>query len=213
MEKFKVLDDLYLFRSYNKFIDLTFNQYLLIGEAPLLIHTGTKDVALELLPELKNILGNRSLSYIFVSHFEADECGGLSCLLEQYPEAKTVCSMLTARQFTGFGLVSNAMAVNPGEFLSTGDFELKFVNYPSEIHLKEGLMAFEEKRGLLFSSDLFTSRGQVTEAIVNANWQEAVNKLSLERIPSPTALKAVQQDLINLAVKVVAPGHGPCIRV
>ena len=41
MENIKVFNDLHLFSSYNKLVDLSFNQYLLLGSEPLLIHTGS----------------------------------------------------------------------------------------------------------------------------------------------------------------------------
>ena len=40
----KVTNDLYQ-NSYNEFIDLSFHQYLLVCEQPILFHTGNIEVA------------------------------------------------------------------------------------------------------------------------------------------------------------------------
>ena len=134
-----------------EFIDLSFNQYLLLGNEPLLIHTGSKEQTEIMIPLLKSILGNNTLAFIFISHFELDECGGLSLLKEHFPQAKPICSQVTARQLTGFGITNEVIIKNPGDFFETSDFKLKFISYPSEMHLWEGLMAFEETWAIIQS--------------------------------------------------------------
>jgi flavorubredoxin len=213
MESIKVFDDLLMFNSYIGFINLSFNQYLLLGSEPLLVHTGSKDQAVEILPKIKALLGEKPLAYIFISHFESDECGGLSFLKEYYPNAKPVCSQVTARQLMGFGIATEIIEKAPGDALKTSDFTLKFIRYPSEMHLWEGLMAFEEKRGLLFSSDLFIRFGKLNEAIVNSNLDEEIKGIAPNKIPDPEELKATQNELIKLPIKFIVPGHGPCLRV
>lgn len=213
MESFKIFEDMYQFSSYIGFIDLSFNQFLLTGSEPLLIHTGSIDQTQELLPKLDGLLKGRRLSYIFISHFESDECGGLRSLLEQHPEARPVCSQITARQLTGFGLAKDIIAKAPGDILEAGGNKLRFVSYPSEMHLWEGLMAFEENRGLLFSSDLFIRRGPITETLVDARLDDELKNMLPMQIPDPRAYEAVQKSIRDLPVKYIIPGHGPCLRI
>lgn len=213
MESIKVFDDLYLFNSYISFIDLTFNQYLLLGEEPFLIHTGNNDQAKEMLPKMKALLDGRPLSYIFVSHFESDECGGLRFLLDCFPKAKPVCSQVTARQLMGFGITNDIITKAPGEILEAGSFRFRFIPYPSEMHLWEGIMAFEENLGLLFSSDLFIRRGALKDTIVSSNLEDEIQGISSEQIPNPMAYEAIQRTIRNLPVKYIIPGHGPCLKV
>ncbi len=63
----------------------------------------------------------QELAYIFVSHFESDECGGLSLLLENQPKAKPVCSEITARQLNGFGIANEIAVQKPGGVHTTRD--------------------------------------------------------------------------------------------
>lgn len=213
MEQIKIFDNLYMFNSYNQYINLSFSQFLLLGEEPTLIHTGSYQMVEDLVPKLKIILGDRNLSYIFVSHFESDECGGLSLLLKHFPEAKTICSAVTARQLTGFGMFNEVIIKSPEESLSLTSLNLKFISYPSEMHLWEGLLAFETEHGLLFSSDLFIRMGKLSDSIVASNLEDELAKIASHQIPNPSALKAIQETLLKLPVKYIVPGHGPVLKL
>jgi flavorubredoxin len=213
MDTIKITDSLYLFSSYEEFINLSFNQFLLLGPESIMIHTGNQQQAMVLAPKIKEVLDGRKLSHIFISHFESDECGGLKTIMEHFPQAKPVCSAVTARQLKGFGLVSEVTVKVPGEALDANSYKLTFMSYPSEMHLWEGLLAFETKGGLLFSSDLFIRRGMVKDPIIKVSWQEESQGITPEQIPSAAGLATLKTTLAALPIKLVAPGHGPCLRV
>jgi len=209
----KIIDkDLYQFSTYIAPINLSFHQYLLSKDEPILFHTGNIQQAKALLPQLKDILNVKTLKYIFISHFESDECGGLAHLLEHFPEAKPICSEVTARQLIGFGLVNDIIVKKPGERLTANDFELEFISYPSEMHLWEGLLVMESRRGIFFSSDLMMRFGEANGTIVESNWQAEINNIRPEQVPDPERLLLLQQTLKQLNPRFVAPGHGPCLK-
>ena len=209
MEKHKIAEDLYLFRSSIPNVPVTFNQYLVLGNEPLLVHTGSFSQAEELGSLIKEILGNQKLKYIFVSHFESDECGGLGLLLKQFPDAKTICSQVTARQFAGFGLAYDIIAKSPGEILETEEYKLQFISYPSEMHMWEGLMAYETKRGILFSSDLLIRMDKINEITTKVNCIEEIKKITQQAGILSAAYEELQKSLLELSVSGIAPGHGP----
>jgi flavorubredoxin len=213
MEQIKIFDDLYEFSTVNEGFPITFNQYLLLGEESLLFHTGNSSHVKLLVPMLKELLGDKSLEYIFISHFESDECGGLSHLLSHFPNVKTICSQVTAMQLSGFGFTNELIIKKPGEIIESKNFKLKFIPYPSEMHLWEGLLTVELDRQLFFSSDLFINRDKMFEKEANSNWKDEVNKLSLQQIPSENALKTLQDILQNINVKFIATGHGPFLKL
>lgn len=208
-----ISQDLYQFSSYIPAINLSFHQYLLSGAEPLLVHTGTAQQAAALLPQLKDVLKGKTLKYIFISHFESDECGGLSAILEQFPDARPVCSEVTARQLSGFGVGNNALAKKTGEKITTEDYELQFITYPSEMHLWEGLLAVETRRRIFFSSDLMIRFGEADGTVVDSNWETEINNIRPEQIPDPERRAQLQQTLRHLSPSLVAPGHGPCLRL
>jgi flavorubredoxin len=213
MEKYKINENLYLFSSYIQPIDLSFNQYLICKPEPILIHTGSIDQTEVLVPILKEVLGSRPLKYVFISHFESDECGGLSLLTKHFPEVKAICSAITARQLNGFGMAANVLMVKPDDILDLGESSFQFILYPSEMHLWEGLMIFEKQKGLLFSSDVFIRMGKLETPIAESVLNEEIRNIKLQQIPSPGALKQFQDTISALPVKYLMPGHGPCLKV
>ena len=70
-------------------VDFSLHQYLLMGDEAILIHTGTLNYSKELIPKLKEVLDGKNLKYIYVSHFESDECGGLSEILKSISRFKS----------------------------------------------------------------------------------------------------------------------------
>lgn len=208
-----IYQDLYQFSTHFEPINLSFHQYLLMGEEPVLVHTGNVEQAKALLPQLKEVLSEKDLKYIFISHFEADECGGLSEILKQYPNAKPICSEVTARQLDGFGLSKDFIVKKPGEKLTTKDYELEFFSYPSEMHAWEGLLAMENQRGIFFSSDLMFGFGKAAGLIENSDWNKEVENILPEQVADPDRRLELQQILKQLKPKFIATGHGPCLRV
>ena len=206
-----VSQDLYRSTSYAPPINLSFNQYLLLSEEPVLFHTGSARQATELLPRLEGVLAGKALSYIFVSHFESDECGGLALLLDRYPSASVICSEVTARQLSGFGVTCNLLVKKPGEHVISGAFDLELISYPSEMHLWEGLLAYEHHRGIFFSSDLMLRWGEAGDALVRSDWREELSKISSEQLPNPERLLKLREDLAGFDPTLIATGHGPIL--
>lgn len=207
-----IYKDLHQFSSYIPQINLSFHQYLLLTDEPILVHTGSIQQAEALVPQLKAVLLGRALKYIFISHFESDECGGLSLLLKHFPEATPICSEVTARQLSGFGITNNAIVKKNGEKLNYGDYELEFINYPSEMHLWEGLLLMENKRGIFFSSDLVFCFGEANGQVIEGNWQSEIDNISVEQVSDPERKARLQKTLAQLKPKFVAVGHGPCLK-
>lgn len=213
LQQYEVSKQILMFNTYVEKINLSFNQYLLLGREPVLVHTGSYQQTVEILPLLRQALNGQSLAYVFVSHFESDECGGLSLIVENYPQVKVICSQITARQLLGFDFSYEFQGVNPKDTVQMGEYEFEFISYPAEMHLWEGLLAFERKQGILFSSDLFMRPGSLSSPVTEANWLEEVDKITLQHIPSPEAKEELQKVLRALPVKAVALGHGPFLKI
>jgi len=195
--------------TYNQYIDLTFNQYLAGVSEPVLIHTGAESDA----PSLLKALEGRKVSSIFVSHFESDECGALSTVLSIYPAAKVIAGEVTARQITGFGIKADVTIARDGEILTLGDLELEMIAYPSEMHLWDGLLAYERKNKIFFSSDLMIRYGHSEEERHKSNWKVEVEAISPIQVADEARRGALKERLLALSVDLVAPGHGPILNV
>ncbi len=205
--------DLYQHSTYVPKIDFSFHQYLIPGEEPILVHTGYADQTRALLPRMEEVLGGRELAYIFPSHFEGDECGGLALLMERYPAAVVVCSAVTARQIAGFGCGAATRVQKPGDRLLSPSFELEFFSYPSEMHLWEGLLALERKRSVFFSADLMIRPGEGGGKVRESRWEDEVHGIGPEQVPDPERRSRLQRELREISPVFVATGHGPCVRL
>lgn len=207
-----ILDMVYLISSFDEKIGITFNQYLILDDKPTLVHTGSAPIFPQVLDAIGQVARVRDLAYVFVSHFEADECGSISQFLEVARELVPVCPAVTARQLQGFGLCQNPMAVKPGETLDLGKRRLRFLAYPSEMHLWEGLLAYEETDQVLFTSDLFIRRGQPEKPVVEGRIAEFQDIPSMS-IPSPEGRQACLEAIQALDIRIMALGHGPAVKI
>ena len=209
----KIFNYLHQFTTYASAIDLTFNQYLLNIDEPILIHTGDLNRARQLIPQIKEMIGDKELKYIFVSHFESDECGGITRILKEYPNAKVICSQVTARQLEGFGILTNPLVKKPGEGMTIGGLQFEFISYPSEMHMWEGLLLYEINRGILFSSDLMISFGNLNTHIVESTLEKELKRIGREQIPDTEKRNILIEDLNKLNINFIATGHGQCIKI
>jgi glyoxylase-like metal-dependent hydrolase (beta-lactamase superfamily II) len=138
----------------------TFNQFLIVDDAPLLFHTGLRRMFPVVKEAVAHILGDvAKLRYVGFSHYEADECGSLNEWLGVAPRAEAVCSTVGA-------MVSvNDMSDRPphpladGEELSLGTKRLRWLDAPHLPHNWECGYMFESTTRTLLCGDLFTHGG------------------------------------------------------
>jgi flavorubredoxin len=188
----------------------SFNQFLIKDEKSTLVHTGALAQFKGVMDSLSQVLDIKLLTYLFISHFESDECGSLSNFLSLNPDLIPVCSAVTARQLQGFGLHGSPHIVKPGEELLLGKHRLRFISYPSEMHLWEGLLAYDPIDKILFSSDLFVDRGG-GEAVIKKTKKAESLKIDTRSIPSDEGRSKCQADIDQLDIHLVAVGHGPVL--
>jgi len=209
----EIINDLYQFTDVLEPIKLSVHQYLLMTEEPILIQTGAVPQAQATLPKIKKLLGDKSIKYILISHFESDECGGIKHILEEYPHAVCVCSEVTARQLWGFDLAHNVEVKKPGELFTGSDFKFAVIAYPSEMHMWEGVLFFEEKRGIFFSSDLMFGMGENHGQVIKCSWEEAIKTSGVDTLPNKDLQSKLISDLKAISPQFVASGHGFCIEI
>ncbi|MBF8267651.1 MAG: fold metallo-hydrolase [Dehalococcoidia bacterium] len=188
----------------------SFNQYLIKDEKNTLVHTGSVPQFSGIVEKLSRVINPSDLTYVFVSHFESDECGALGEFLKLNPGITALCSAVTARQLTGFGIPAKVEVVKPGDGLSIGRRELRFISYPSEMHLWEGLLAYESKDKVLFSSDLFVVRGSEDPPVRKVRAAEALT-ITPRSIPADDARRKCEAEIRALDIALVAVGHGPVL--
>src|SRR5438270_2207215 len=66
----------------------TFNQFLLLGDAPMLFHTGLRRMFPAVRDAVARVIPPERLRWIGFGHYEADECGALNEWLATAPRAE-----------------------------------------------------------------------------------------------------------------------------
>jgi flavorubredoxin len=136
-----------------------FNQYLLVDDAPLLFHTGPRQLFAQVSRAIAAVMPVERLRYVGFSHVEADECGSLNQLLAAAPQAQPLCGQMAA-------LVSmNDLADRPpraladGETLALGRHQVQWFDAPHVPHGWECGFLMDRTSATLFCGDLFTQGG------------------------------------------------------
>lgn len=147
----------------------SFNQYLIVDDAPLLFHTGPRKLFAEISEAVARIIPLQSLRFIGLSHFEGDECGSLNEFLAVAPDAAPVCGQIAA--MTSVGDVSDRAphVLGDGETLTLGRHNLHWIDTPHLPHAWECGFLMETQTATLLCGDLFTQGGADNPALTEAD--------------------------------------------
>lgn len=137
----------------------TFNQFLVLGDEPLLFHTGFRRMFPHARGALARIIPPERLRWISFGHYEADESGALNEWLAVAPQAQAVHGQ------TGVMVSLNDVADRPpriladGEVLEIGGRRLRWIDTPHIPHGWDAGVLFDERTATLLCGDLFTHVG------------------------------------------------------
>jgi flavorubredoxin len=138
----------------------TFNQFLVLGDEPLLFHTGLRKMFPLVLSAVSRLMPPERLRWITFGHYEADECGAMNEWLAVAPQAEV------AHGRTGSQVSLNDVSDRAPHVLQDGEtIELgggKRVRYLDTPHIPHGWDAgvlYEETTGTLLCGDLLTQLG------------------------------------------------------
>ena len=143
----------------------TFNQFLIVDDAPLLFHTGPRKLFPFVREAVESVIPVSSLRYLGLSHFEADECGALNEFLEVAPQALPLCGALAKMVSVDDAANREARGMNDLETLSLGTHVVQWLDAPHLPHGWECGYLFEQTTKTLLCGDLFTQPGAEHEAI------------------------------------------------
>jgi flavorubredoxin len=189
---------------------LAFNQFLIVGDEPLLFHTGMRGLFPLVRDAVAKLMPPESLRWISFGHYEADECGSMNDWLATAPNAQIAHGM------TGVMVSLNDMAdraprvLAHGETIDLGGKRARYLDTPHVPHGWEAGLIYEEITGTLLCGDLFTQYGEcpaTTESdIVGA-------AIAGEDIAGYSALNpgmgATLRKLAELKPRTIALMHGP----
>lgn len=189
----------------------TFNQFLVLGDEPLMFHTGLRKMFPLNRDALSRIIAPEKLRWIAFGHYEADECGAMNDWLAIAPHAEV------AHGQTGVNVSLNDMADRAPRVLQDGEVidlgrgkRVRYIDTPHTPHGWDAGVMFEEQTGTLLCGDLFTQLGDgpaVTsgDIVGPAIAAEDLFKYSALAPGMGSAIRA----LAKLRPKTLALMHGP----
>jgi len=191
----------------------TFNQYLLVDEAPLLFHTGLRHQFDAVAAAVATVLPVEKLRYVAFCHVEADECGSLNQFLDAAPEAQPLCSQIAAMTSIGDLASRPPRVLADGESLSLGGHVVKWIDAPHVPHGWENGFLFEETAKILFCGDLFTQGGDEHEPLSDAILESSEEmRAGMDYFAHGGNTRPVLERLASLEPSLLACMHGSAYR-
>ena len=147
----------------------TFNQYLIVDEAPLLFHTGLRKMFALVREAVASVMPVERLRYIGLSHVEADECGAINQWLAAAPQAVPLCGRVAASVSMEDLADRMPREIADGEVLSLGSHQVRWFDTPHLPHAWECGFLFEERTHTFLCGDLFSQPGDQPAALTEAD--------------------------------------------
>jgi flavorubredoxin len=193
---------------------ITFNQFLIVDDEPMLFHTGTRRLFPSVLETVRGIIDPVNIRWISSCHASRpDEYGALSEWEAVAPQAQT------AHGHAGCFLCLSDMsdrqprALGDGEVLELGSHRMRWIDTPHVPGPWEAGVLFDETTSTLFCGDLFARTGPVeattTEDIVGP--AKTHDQLMHGHAYTPNT-GATLRRLADLSPQSLALMHGPTFR-
>ena len=189
----------------------TFNQFLILGDEPLLFHTGLRKMFPLVRSAVSRLLPPEQPRWIAFGHYEADECGAMNEWLQVSPRAQV------AHGQTGCLVSLNDMAdrsphvLQDGETIDLGNGKrVRYLDTPHIPHGWEAGVIYEETTGTLLCGDLFTQLGDGPAVTTSDIVGPAIAAEDLFKYSSLNpGMGTTIRSLAKLAPQTLALMHGP----
>jgi flavorubredoxin len=189
----------------------TFNQFLVLGDEPLMFHTGLRKMFQLNRDAVSRIIPPERLRLIAFGHFEADECGAMNEWLAIAPQAQA------AHGQTGTMVSLNDFADRPPRVLKDGETidlgggkRVRFIDTPHTPHGWDAGVLYEESTQTLMCGDLFTQLGDGPALTSGDVVGPAIAAEDLFKYSSLNpGMGATIRGLSKLAPRTLALMHGP----
>ncbi len=135
---------------------VSYNSYLVMDEKTIVFDTVDYSVGLQFIENIKNVLGEKPLDYLVISHMEPDHCAYLQQIVNLYPEVTIVGNTQTFKMIDQFFDVqlTHKLIVKEYDTLCTGVHTFTFIMAPF-VHWPEVMVAYDAYDKILYSADAF----------------------------------------------------------
>ena len=150
-------------------VGFTFNQFLVVGDEPLLFHTGARGLFPLVAEAMSRVVPVETLRWITFGHVESDECGSMNLWLAAAPKSTV------AHGEVGVMVSLNDLCDRPpralanGEVLDLGGKRIRHLDTPHVPHGWDCGVLFDETTQTLLCGDLFTQPGSGDPALTEGD--------------------------------------------
>jgi flavorubredoxin len=137
----------------------SFNQYLIVDDAPMLFHTGPRRLFPLVCEAVGRVVAVERLRYVGFSHFEADECGALNEWLGAAAHAEPVCGQIAAMVSVNDVADRPPRVLGDAEVLNLGRHTVRWLDTPHMPHGWDCGLMMELATRTFLCGDLFTQGG------------------------------------------------------
>ncbi len=139
---------------------ITFCEYLVDAEEPLLFHCGHRQRFPLGAAAVARVMPVGRLKWISYSHAEADEAGAMNEWLGAAPGATAFHGRFGCNIWLNDAAIRPPRAVKDGETIDLGGKRVRWIGTPHLPHCWDAGLLYEETTGTLFCSDLFAQPGE-----------------------------------------------------
>jgi flavorubredoxin len=160
----EIADGIYRFSTFVPAVappaGFTFNQFLVLGDEPLIFHTGLRHLFPSVRAAVARIVAPERLRWITFGHYEADECGAMNEWLATAPTAEIAHGQTACLVSLNDTADRAPRVLADGEVIDLGGKRVRYIDTPHVPHGWEAGLLYEEATGTLLCGDLFTHVGQ-----------------------------------------------------
>jgi flavorubredoxin len=189
----------------------TFNQFLILGDDPLLFHTGLRRMFPLIRSAISRVIPPQRLRWITFGHFEADECGSMNEWLAVAPQAEAAHGQTGCLVSLNDTADRAPRALQDGETIDLGNGKrVRYLDTPHIPHGWDAGVIYEESTGTLLCGDLFTQLGDGPALIDDDIVGPAIAAEDLFKYSSLNPhMGATIRGLAELSPRTLALMHGP----
>ena len=205
------------FHGYATSRGTTYNAYLVMAEKPTLIDTVKAPFTDEMLSRIASVCDPKSIRIIVSNHSEMDHSGGLPRAIDFIKPEKVLASAMGIKALNAhFHWDVPITAVKDGEKLDLGSERLTFIE-SRMVHWPDSMFSYIEGAAVLFSNDGFGMHlaSSLRFDDETPGWyREAAKYYANILLPFSDIVLTLLDKLSKsgLAIKMIAPDHGPIWR-
>lgn len=207
------------FHGYATHRGSTYNAYLVLGEAPILIDTVKKPFRDELLARVSSVIDPGEIRYIISNHSEMDHSGCLPEMMEIAKPERVFASAMGKKALDAhFRIGADVVAVRDGEKIDLGGRKVMFWE-TRMLHWPDSMFTYLADERILFSNDAFgmhlASNERFADELPSGVLEYEAKKYYANILMPYSNLVTKLLERVRTAglpLSMIAPDHGPVWR-